>query len=1587
MKTKILLLALFWCAFSWGQFNINAGSTNYTQDFNTLTPAGAWANNTTLTGWYARTTNTASITTFALNTGTTTTAGLYSYGVAGTNPISERALGYATTNTYTGTAGTGQNFLGWRLKNNTGNEITSITITYTGEQWRRDNTVAQSMTVDYQTGATVTDLIAGTWTSISALTFTTLNNTGAASLLDGNAPANRVANITTTITVNIPAGEEIMIRWKDLNDSGNDHQLAIDDVTVNASISASPSAVTLADNPPQVAGANVFQGTANHILSAFQATVANVSATLTAATFTSSGNYQAADILSNGFKLWYSTTNNFSTATQIGTGITSTAGGTGETIAFSALSQSIAVGTGYFWVTASISPTATFGRTININSFSSGDLIFLSGTKSGSVTAAGTQTISVSPPIVPGSITKGCTTNTTQVLNWSAPASGSFDGYLLVVREAAVPNAVTSIVASTQPFNLNYTAAPTYNATTSRVLYIGNATTATITGLIQGISYTFALYSFKNNGASTIYSLTATTTTQVMGIPIVTNALTNAENAAASLTWTNPTTACYDQVLVVVTAAPGITFIPSGNSNTAYTPNTVFTGFNQPIYYSSGNFTTLSGLINGTTYYLEIFVRNGSEWSSGVEVSVTPVNSTPTVLKTGDLVLIAYDNDSGGGDDSLRLLTMVDINQGTHFLWANATYETGGLPAANVRTNKWFTCTTTPNGNVPFLEFNYTGAAIIPAGSVFCITTRVSSTASTISAVSPTGTSFTSFTITGKSADGSPLLLNHSNVNVSTGDPDSMFLLQGNFIYDVTGSTFVGTVLSGVQDGGLWYDLADNLSTATGDGLRRSRKHPSLLCASFQANSIPSIYRVSYDISLPGNISGTRTYLLGQILNYSFNWINSSFGVCPTVSPFIISSSDTFNRWTGGLNTNWFDCNNWAQLTVPDEFTDVVIFSTAAREAVIDFTAPFSDGFSDIAKCRNLTISGRKVQLEGNPNNKLEVHGNLLINSTGVLDMDDSNNATADGNLYLYKNFTNSLATSNFLEGNGTVSFTGSLPQIINNNVALNAEEFYNVVLNNDFNTAISNNLMATGDLEVKDNKFLTIGSANYVRVNQKLTNNGEILIENNGQFIQVNEVDINVSSSNNNFKVKRNTFVRNLDYVYWSAPVDGFAVVNLPNNLRFYWDPIATNANGTQGNWLAASGFMQKGQGYIARISNSAIGAAATPLVTTLTFQGSNPFNGEFDYTIKRGSTPGINDCWNLVGNPYPSAIDADLFLTDNTAIEGSVRIWTHGSLPALIASPFYQNFQYNYNPNDYIIYNGTATSIPGIFNGQIASGQGFFVRMLEEGETDLSPPTSDIIPLSSTITFKNAFRRATDNSVLDNSTFFRTATASQANPKSRIWLDLISPNNQMSKTVIGYVPGATVLKDRLYDALIKPTSFTFYSLCNAQQLAIQGRPVPFDTNDQVPLGMFIQVAGNYTIAISSADGIFEDQAQHIYLEDKVLNVFHDLRAAPYSFSVSAGTINDRFVLRYNTTTLTLTDTVYQNTVTVFAKNGIVNLQSSMENIQSVVFYDMLGRQIVFKEGINSITTSIPADVTNQTIIAKITLANGIEIVKKVLL
>jgi hypothetical protein len=151
-----------------------------------------------------------------------------------------------------------------------------------------------------------------------------------------------------------------------------------------------------------------------------------------------------------------------------------------------------------------------------------------------------------------------------------------------------------------------------------------------------------------------------------------------------------------------------------------------------------------------------------------------------------------------------------------------------------------------------------------------------------------------------------------------------------------------------------------------------------------------------------------------------------------TTCPAMTITAGTFinGAWTGRKDTNWFDCNNWDTLEVPDQTVNVTMQSPrATKNAVISSTATDASLFGGIAKCNNITIGFRELQITGNPSNILEVNGNLQIFSAGSLSMDDTVVGTPDGQIYLKGNWTNSRNETFFKEGEGTVHFDGTIAQ------------------------------------------------------------------------------------------------------------------------------------------------------------------------------------------------------------------------------------------------------------------------------------------------------------------------------------------------------------------------------------------------------------------------------------------------------------------------------------------------------------------------------------------------------------------------------
>lgn len=201
---------------------------DYSQDFNSLatSPAtgNAWVNNSTLTGWYA------SLTSYNAGTGSSATGTLYSFGLTGN---SERAFGSV------GSSGTGTVTYGVRLQNTSGGMLENVVVSYTGEQWRSGGTAgvgspAQTVTFSYNVGINLNLGTASGWMSLASLDFTSPIAGAAIGTLDGNNSANRVVRSATLDGVSLAPGQELFLRWTDLDHPGSDHGLAIDDFNVMA---------------------------------------------------------------------------------------------------------------------------------------------------------------------------------------------------------------------------------------------------------------------------------------------------------------------------------------------------------------------------------------------------------------------------------------------------------------------------------------------------------------------------------------------------------------------------------------------------------------------------------------------------------------------------------------------------------------------------------------------------------------------------------------------------------------------------------------------------------------------------------------------------------------------------------------------------------------------------------------------------------------------------------------------------------------------------------------------------------------------------------------------------------------------------------------------------------------------------------------------------------------------------------------------------------------------------------------------------------------------------------------------------------
>jgi predicted extracellular nuclease len=210
---------------------------NYSQNFDALSSAP----NNTLSSvlpaeWQFLESGNNADATYNIGTGSSNAGNTYSFGSLDSPDRAFGALRSGAVNT----------IIGAGFTNDTGQTVTSLTVTYTGEQWRLGvASRAAPDRLDFQGSLDATSLSSGTWADIDALDFTAPIMNGTAGALNGNESANRTLVTATIGNLSIPAGSTFWFRWTDLDIPSSDDGLAIDDFMISADTSAPANSVNL----------------------------------------------------------------------------------------------------------------------------------------------------------------------------------------------------------------------------------------------------------------------------------------------------------------------------------------------------------------------------------------------------------------------------------------------------------------------------------------------------------------------------------------------------------------------------------------------------------------------------------------------------------------------------------------------------------------------------------------------------------------------------------------------------------------------------------------------------------------------------------------------------------------------------------------------------------------------------------------------------------------------------------------------------------------------------------------------------------------------------------------------------------------------------------------------------------------------------------------------------------------------------------------------------------------------------------------------------------------------------------------------
>lgn len=438
----------------------------------------------------------------------------------------------------------------------------------------------------------------------------------------------------------------------------------------------------------------------------------------------------------------------------------------------------------------------------------------------------------------------------------------------------------------------------------------------------------------------------------------------------------------------------------------------------------------------------------------------------------------------------------------------------------------------------------------------------------------------------------------------------------------------------------------------------------------------------------------------------------------------------------------------------------------------------------------------------------------------------------------------------------------------------------------------------------------------------------------------------INLGTFNGNITAKRYltnyTLQTDSKYHFISSPVLSQAiqpefVVDPPAaDVDFYkFDEISNtwinSKEGTSPNftWVEAFGDnFEVGKGYLVAYPTAPV---------TKSFSGT--LNNNASYVITCTNTTGQGEGWNLIGNPYPAAIDWDK-VTLGDGMDDALYYYDASA----------ENYRY------YIQLAGETGAL-GTGSRYIPAMQGFMVHAKSSGTKTVTIEKTDL-----THTGQDNFYKSTRKLI-----------------KGSLAL-IINGNSFEDEAYIHFNTNASEQFDGSYDAyklmsanMNVPMIYT--TGIDGDQLAINGLP-EVEEGTTIPVSLRIGQDGTYSI-----QSTINEIETNIFLEDLVTGISTKLNDNPtYSFTASSTDSPDRFLLHFGVVGIGEQDQA--TTLNAYAYNNRLFVNNSLEQAQIAV-YDLQGRLLMQQSANTSGLQSLPLDLPAGVYVVRLSNAQEAKSVK----